>query len=183
MIIDWTHSKANAEKMYINNYVSSGLITGTQWDIILNTLINKSNLTNTDIITNSSSWGNYKNKQLIFTGRKSVAYYNGSNWILAPFGVETTDGTKGTYSGNGGELLTTGASTTTQKYHIFDIAGNLWEWTEEDLHYQTSGQYRVCRGGSLWDTSGDCPACYRLGDRTVSHTSLTFGFRAVLYIK
>lgn len=180
--VDWTHSKANAESMYNNNYVSSGLITGTQWDVILNTMKSKAGLSDSDI-TNSNSWGNYKNKQLTFTGRKAVASHNGSNWILAPFGTQTTDGTKGTYSGNGGELLTTGASTTTQKYHIFDIAGNLWEWTEEDSHYQTSGQYRVYRGGSLWNTSSDRPACYRLGDFTTSWTSANIGFRAVLYIK
>lgn len=180
--VDWTHSKANAESMYNNNYVSSGLITGTQWDVILNTMKSKAGLSDSDI-TNSNSWGNYKNKQLTFTGRKAVASHNGSNWILAPFGTQTTDGTKGTYSGNGGELLTTGASTTTQKYHIFDIAGNLWEWTEEDSHYQTSGQYRVYRGGSYIHSSSDYPACYRAGDFSVSITGLNFGFRAVLYIK
>ena len=180
--VDWTHSKANAESMYNNNYVSSGLITGTQWDVILNTMKSKAGLSDSDI-TNSNSWGNYKNKQLTFTGRKAVASHNGSNWILAPFGTQTTDGTKGTYSGNGGELLTTGASATTQKYHIFDIAGNLWEWTEEDSHYQTSGQYRVYRGGSLWNASSDYPACYRAGDVTTSWTSAVIGFRAVLYIK
>ena len=182
MFIDWTHSKANAESMYNNNYVSSGLITGTQWDVILNTMKSKAGLSDSDI-TNSNSWGNYKNKQLTFTGRKAVASNNGSNWILAPFGTQTTDGTKGTYSGNGGELLTTGASTTTQKYHIFDIAGNLWERTEEDSHYQTSGQYRVIRGGSYFDSSSGYPACYRLGDATTSWTGAHIGFRAVLYIK
>lgn len=180
--VDWTHSKANAESMYNNNYVSSGLITGTQWDVILNTMKSKAGLSDSDI-TNSNSWGNYKNKQLTFTGRKAVASHNGSNWILAPFGTQTTDGTKGTYSGNGGELLTTGASATTQKYHIFDIAGNLWEWTEEDSHYQTSGQYRVLRGGDYLYSSSDYPACYRYGTCSVSHTSLDIGFRAVLYIK
>lgn len=180
--VDWTHSKANAESMYNNNYVSSGLITGTQWDVILNTMKSKAGLSDSDI-TNSNSWGNYKNKQLTFTGRKAVVSHNGSNWILAPFGTQTTDGTKGTYSGNGGELLTTGASATTQKYHIFDIAGNLWEWTEEDSHYQTSGQYRVYRGGSLWNASSDSPACYRSGVDTPSWSSAVIGFRAVLYIK
>ena len=181
--IDWDKSKANAEKMYANNsYVKSGLITGTQWDVILNKMVEKTDLTASSL-TNSESWGNYKNKQLTFTGRKAVASHNGSNWILAPFGTQTTDGTKGTYSGNGGELLTTGASTTTQKYHIFDIAGNLWEWTEEDSHYQASGQYRVFRGGSYVNSSSDYPACYRAGNHSVSDTALRVGFRAVLYIK
>ena len=39
MFIDWNHSKQNAESMYNNDYVNSGLITGTQWDVILNKFI------------------------------------------------------------------------------------------------------------------------------------------------
>lgn len=184
--IDWNKSKANAENMYKNNaYVSSGLITGTQWDVTLNKLVEKTDLTAANL-TNSESWGNYKNKQLTYTGRKATASHNGSNWILQPFGTQTTDGTKGTYKDNvnGGELLTTGASSTTEKYHIFDMAGNLWEWTEETSFYggNTSTQYRVYRGGSYLDASGVYPACYRFYG-TVSGTHLNIGFRAVLYIK
>ena len=178
--VDWTHSKANAESMYNNNYVSSGLITGTQWDVILNTMVSKTDLTNSDM-NNSSAWGNYRNNSISYTGRKATAYHNGSNWILPPFGSHETSTTT-SYSDNHGELLTTGASSTAEKYHIFDIAGNLWEWTEEDSHYATSGQYRVLRGGGYLGTSSDDPACYRAGDNT-SWTSAAFGFRAVLYIK
>ena len=184
MFIDWTHSKANAESMYNNNYVSSGLITGTQWDVILNTLINKTDLTSTDM-TNSSAWGNYMNNSISYTGRLARADYGTTNsraWTLKPFGTLTT-GTTTTYSSNNGDLLTTGASATTEKYHIFDIAGNLWEWTEEDSNYATSGQYRVSRGGSLWDASSAFPACYRNDIDLVSYTGLHIGFRAVLYIK
>lgn len=92
MFIDWTHSKANAESMYNNNYVSSGLITGTQWDVILNTLINKTDLTSTDM-TNSSAWGNYMNNSISYTGRLARADYgttNSSAWTLKPFGTLTT---------------------------------------------------------------------------------------------
>lgn len=186
MFIDWTHSKANAESMYNNNYVSSGLITGTQWDVILNTLINKAGLTSADI-TNSSAWGNYRNTTLSYNGRLAVGDYNKTNssaWTLKPFGSATT-GTTSEYASDYtyGDLLTTGASSTTEKYHIFDLAGNLWEWTEEDSHYATSGQYRVIRGGSSLAASGAYPACYRNGSNTVSHTNLNIVFRAVLYIK
>ena len=178
--VDWTHSKANAESMYNNNYVSSGLITGTQWDVILNTFKSKAGLSDSDI-TNSNGWGNYKNTAIAYTGRKATAYYSSNYWYLPVFGSTETSTTT-SYSDNHGDLLTTGASDTTQKYHIFDIAGNLWEWTEEDSHYATSGQYRVCRGGSYRDTSSDFPACYRTYD-AVSSTPLDLGFRAVLYIK
>ena len=179
--VDWTHSKANAESMYNNNYVSSGLITGTQWDVILNKFKSKAGLSDSDI-TNSNGWGNYKNTAIAYTGRKATAYYSSNYWYLPVFGSTETSTTT-SYSDNHGDLLTTGASDTTQKYHIFDIAGNLWEWTEEDSHYATSGQYRVFRGGCYNSASSDRPACYRDGVDTVSYTSFTLGFRAVLYIK
>ena len=179
--VDWTHSKTNAESMYNNNYVSSGLITGTQWDVILNTMKSKAGLTDEDI-TNSSSWGNYKDTEIPYTGRKATTYYSGSNGILPAFGnTETSTTTE--YPDSQGDLLTTGASSVTEKYHIFDIAGNLWEWTEEDSHYQTSGQYRVHRGGDYLGTSKNNPACFRNGEAPVTWTSCFIGFRAVLYIK
>ena len=180
MFIDWTHAKANAENMYNNNYVSSGLITGTQWDVILNTLINKTDLTSTDM-TNSSTWGNYMNNAISYTGRSARSEKPG-DWILKPFGTLTSGTTEIYYSGSDGDLLTTGASATTEKYHMFDLAGNLWEWTEEDSHYATSGQYRVFRGGCYFNHSNGCPACYRHFD-LVSTTLLGVGFRPVLYIK
>ena len=179
--VDWTHSKANAESMYNNNYVSSGLITGTQWDVILNTLKSKASLSDSDM-TNSSSWGNYKNTAIDYTGRKATAYYSSNYWYLPIFGSTEKSATT-FYSDNYGDLLTTGASSTTEKYHIFDIAGNLWEWTEEDSNYATSGQYRVLRGGGLWDASRDYPACYRSGINPVNNTYFNVGFRVVLYIK
>jgi uncharacterized repeat protein (TIGR02543 family) len=33
--IDYTHAKANAESMYSNFYIQSGLVTGTQWDVVM----------------------------------------------------------------------------------------------------------------------------------------------------
>ncbi len=184
MFIDWTYAKENAESMYNNNYVSSGLITGTQWDVILNTLINKTNLVSGDI-TDSNKWGNYMNNSISYNGRLARADYNSTNsntWTLKPFETKTT-GTTTKYSSNNGDLLTTGASSITEKYHIFDLAGNLWEWTEEDSHYATSGQYRVCRGGSYSSFSSYYPVCSRFGGDIASHTGYDVGFRVVLYIK
>lgn len=181
MFVDWTHAKASAESMYNSNYVSSGLITGTQRDVILNKMKDKAGLSDSDI-TDNSSWGNYKNTSIAYKGRKSIAYHNGLNWILQPFGTASSDKTS-TYTDNHGELLTTGASDVAQKYHIFDMAGNLWEWTEEDSHYATSGQYKVIRGGCFVETSKNRTACYRNGGCTTEWTGDNLGFRVVLYIK
>ena len=186
MYIDWTHAKANAEGMYNNNYISSGLITGTQWDVILNTLINKTDLTNTDIV-NSSSWGNYRDNSISYTGRLALADYGKTNsdaWTIKPFGSITTGTTsKYTKDNTYGTLLTTGASSIAEKYHIFDLAGNVWEWTEEDSHYATTGQYRVYRGGCYIRAYNSYPVCYRNGASIVSSTNFIVGFRVVLYIK
>lgn len=178
--IDWTHAKTNAESMYNNYYVQSGLITGTQWDVILNTMINKTDLTKDDISTDSNRWGNYMNTSIAYNGRLSKITYS-SNWIAQPFGI-LTSGKTTAYSSNAGDLLTTGASSVTEKYHIFDMAGNLWEWTEEDSHYATSGQYRVTRGCGYYSASSTNPACYRSFYST-RDTSPDLGFRVVMYIK
>ena len=195
MFIDCTHSKINAESMYNNDYVSSGLITGTQWDVILNKMVLKKVITASDL-TDSSSWGNYRNTILSYNGRLAVTDYNKTNlskWTLKPFG-KATSGTTSNYTtaNTYGDLLTTGASSTTERYHIFDFAGNLSEWTEEDSRYRNTSldqtaqdetQYRVLRGGSCAYASDTHPVCYRIGGGTISYTSLDLGFRVVLYIK
>ena len=183
MLIDWTHAKSNSESMYNTEYVESNLITGTQWDVVLNTMINKTNLTSSDM-TNNSSWGNYKNTEISYTGRKSTAYLYAAIWRLPPFG-SSESGTTTSYSDNHGDLLTTGASSQAEKYHIFDIAGSLWEWTDEVSFYNgsTNGQYQVTRGGEYLDNFNNFSACYRAGGTVVSNSQIDIGFRPVLNIK
>ena len=170
MFINWTQSKKNSESMYNNSYVSSGLITGTQWDVILNRMVEKTELTEGDL-KSSSKWGNYKDTSINFKGRTAKAYYTSSSWYIPPFGEETEGKTTNYGTANNGDLLTTGASSYTEKYHIFDIAGNVWEWTEEASTYQTSGQYRVVRGGSCINPFATSPACYRYGISPDGHAS------------
>lgn len=181
MFIDWNHSKQNAESMYNNDYVNSGLITGTQWDVILNKFIEKAGLETADL-TNSSKWGNYRNTSISYRGRKSTAYYSSSAWYSPAFG-EVMEGKTTAYSGNNGDLLTTGASPDTERYHVFDMAGNLWEWTEELSTYATSNQYRIYRGGGYIEVVATYSANYRGGSALVTYAGLHFGFRTVLYIK
>lgn len=191
--IDWDTSKKNAESMYSNNYVSSGLITGTQWDVMLKKMVGKTIgettgdskviLTEADLI-NSLKWGNHMDNSIPYTGRLArtdCGSTTSNYWTLKPFGGETT-GTTASYNSNNGDLLTTGASKTVQVYHIYDLAGNLWEWTEEVSHYEKNNNYRVSRGGSYINASGLYPACYR-NYYSVSYTALNVGFRVVLYIK
>ncbi len=184
--IDWTTSQKNAKNMYNTNSVSSGLITGTQWDVMLKRIVEETNLTEGDL-TNSVNWGNHMNNSIEYKGR--IAKANRTDvWHLAVFGGEK-QGKTSSYSSNNGDLLTTGASEQTEKYHIYDVAGNLWEWTDEaSLNKagnadETNIQYRVRRGGVYVHLSTNYPVCYRNGGNVVSHTDFSCGFRVALYIK
>lgn len=145
-------------------------------------MVEKTNLESADL-TSSSKWGNYRNTQINYKGRLAKAYYS-SGWYLPVFGEET-EGTTNMYSSDitYGDLLTTGASSQTEMYHIYDVAGNLIEWTEETSTCATSGQYHVSRGGCYINEHSTYPVCYRHGSDTVNVTTFTLGFRTVLYIK
>ncbi len=186
MFIDWNMSQKNAKNMYNTESVSSGLITGTQWDVMLKQMVERTDLTETDL-TNSANWGNHANNSIEYKGRMARGYYTDA-WYLAAFGGKT-EGRTSSYSAYNGDLLTTGVSRQTEKYHIYDVAGNLWEWTDEASLYkagngnETNVQYSVHRGGGYLYSSAPYPACYRSGTSTDSSTVLDVGFRVVLYVK
>ncbi len=185
MFIDWTTSQKNAKSMYNTNSVSSGLITGTQWDVMLNKMLDKGAIQSSDL-TNSGNWGNYTNNSIEYKGRMARTWYS-SSWYLATFGGNT-EGKTSSYSSGNGDLLTTGASKQTEKYHIFDVAGNLWEWTDETSLYkagtanETNTQYHISRGGGCKHDYRDYTACYR-DSSIITYASSDVGFRVVLYLK
>ena len=192
MFIDWSHAQTNAKRMYNTNSVSSGLITGTQWDVMLKKFVEKTDLEETDL-TNSVNWGNYRDNSIEFKGRMAKAWIS-STWNLGAFGGNTEERTT-IYSTNNGDLLTTGASKQTEKYHTFDVAGNLWEWTDEASLYKEKSinegnvQYRIMRGGTYLSPTVSVasnpyyPVSYRHGQFNSEFTYLYVGFRVVLYIK
>jgi len=186
MFIDWNMSKRNAKSMYNTESVSSGLITGTQWDVMLKRIVEKTNLTEGDL-TNSVNWGNYMNNSIGYKGRMAKTNRTDA-WYLTAFGGKA-EGKTSSYSSNNGDLLTTGASKQTEKYNIYDVAGNLWEHTDEVSLYkegngnETNAQHHVIRGGGAVGIANAYPACYRLGMSIDNSTNFDVGFRAVLYIK
>ena len=167
--VSWNTSKARAQEMYNTISVSSGLITGTQWDVMINTIASKTgaSLTNPD-------WGNYYNIPITYTGGAANTYFQ--------TGVFT--GTGGTKNESERKLLYTGSSVQCMKYNLYDVAGNVWEWTEEVAFRSgnTDTGYRISRGGDNYNMSNKYPVCYRLGDYSVTGTDQDIGFRVVLYI-
>ena len=135
----------------------------------------------------NSTFGNYANTTpKVNIGRTSYIFAD-SSWHQDPF-VETwiadTSKIQGVASTKG-YLWTTGASNEARKKNIYDVAGNVWEWTEETSFYggNSNIQYNVMRGGSSANLSSGNPICFRAGHCNANYTDSTIGFRVVLYMK
>ncbi len=157
-----------ANSMESGKYTSS-LMFGVQWDLVLKYLENKGT-SQAELKTNSESWGNYRYNLWNITNENSKYSKDyGSTWTTGAYGVKAS---------SLGILLSTGSSDTFSKQGIYDIAGNVWEWT---LEY-TSDSSRPCalRGGNYYNNGSDYPAAYRYHVTTTDFGD-DRGFRVVLY--
>ena len=160
-----------ASKMESGNYTSS-LMFGVQWDLVLKYLETKGTA-QADLKTNSTNWGNYCDNLWEITNKNSkYAIY--TNYKLGDW----TSGAYGKKDSNKSVLLSTGASETFSKQGIYDLAGNVWEWT---LEYTANSSYPCAiRGGSYNNDGSIFPAASRNnGDTTFYNDG--FGFRLSLY--
>ena len=161
-----------ASKMESGNHTSS-LMFGVQWDLVLKYLETKGTA-QADLKTDSTSWGNYSNNLWNITNENSkYAILNTSNYTL--------DWTSGAYGVKGSSkeiLLSTGASETFSKQGIYDLAGNVWEWT---LEYTAISSGPCAKRGGNYSSSGSyTPAAYRNNDNTTGYGD-SIGFRLSLY--
>lgn len=92
----------------------------------------------------------------------------------------TQDSTKwGNYSNNGNkQLLKTGNQNYTAPMGIYDLAGNVWEWTLERA--SMSSMPSVVRGGDYSSNGSATPVSYR-GSVRLNLCSGSVGFRCALY--
>lgn len=158
-----------SKNMYSANEIgaTSTLCYGVQWDAIMKFVEDS-----THSITNSTTWGNYKNNAWTIE-RTTAQYTDTTNVKTGNWTAITSDKSK---TSSASYLLTTGASDTFKVKNIFDLAGNVSEWTME----ASSGNYRVNRGGDYDNHGSSIPAstCSRSDPRNRN----TLGFRLALYL-
>jgi len=145
---------------------TSSLIFGIQWDLTMKYIESKGVKTQAELNANSTSWGNYWNAKFDIT-RGKYSSNSGDDYTNV----------NGTYTkvNNVNILLTTGATKRNEALNIYDIAGNVFEWTLES----DSVSYSVVNGGYYYNNGSGRPASNRHGP-TVENSTYNVGFRATL---
>ncbi len=115
--------------------------------------------------------------RLPFESEWEWAARGGQNFTYA--GSDNLDDV-GWYNGNSGSTTHPVGQKQANGYELFDLSGNVWEWTNDD--YDTPGEYRpgagrrVIRGGG-WDFSAlSCRVAIR-GRSAPDNRSLSLGLR------
>ena len=162
---------------------TSSLMFGVQWDLVL-AFMSKDTV---KITSNSTTIGNYMNSafQLSQTGKYAVFSnysFNSSTWILSineTANFVDSSRNKLTQSSDGkGILVTTGTSEQNKVMNIYDIAGNVSEFTLE----KTSLDNSPCagRGGSA-NFYGEGGPAARRGSANANDGYSLLGFRVALW--
>ena len=166
-----------ASKASSSASINSSLMFGIQWDLVLRFLSNKG--VDTSLLNdNSETWGNYK---LEYPLNQSTAH--GYKGIYASSKLTWSE-IESEYTHNGTEYiaLSTGATERNKKKNIYDLAGNMYEWTLEHATYVYRGTSYPCarRGGNFNYSGGGVPASDRDGV-TTSGSGYSLGLRVSLY--
>ena len=162
--VDWYTMYKKCKTLSDNNSnIETGMIWGNQWDRTLMWLMECNAKDETtgkskeEVIDDSSSWGNYRNATFTYTNSSGVT---------------------ATKNENSKTRIPTGSTEYTKANNIYDLAGNVEEWTME----ASATDCRVLRGGSYGYDGDDEPASYRVSSGP-TYSDYSYGCRAALYIK
>ena len=167
-----------ASNMESGNHTSS-LMFGVQWDLVLKYLETKGT-SQMDLKTDSTSWGNYYNNAWNITNSNSkYAIYDDKldnfDWTSGAYGIKDSDTMV---------LLSTGASDDFSKQGIYDLAGNVIEFTLEHANLISraiSESPCAIRGGDYNYNGFFNPAAANRFKYPTFSFDINLGFRVVLY--
>ena len=156
---------------------TSTLMFGIQWDLVLAYLESKG-VPAADLNDDSSSWGNYANNSFPVAEGNKYAIYNQSTYQLGEWNPVPSGYEKPNSGTENGILLSTGAVESNSKMNIYDLAGNVYEWTLE----KSTSTLNPCiyRGGYYRFGGSGYPASTHTGNST-SYSDFSIGFRPALY--
>lgn len=173
--ITWDVAVTLANSWKAGDDYKSGLITGTQWDVICSfigwDICDTPQPTWANLCSNESKnytieiWHSGEEIQSRGIWFKEYYHKNLNASAIFPTGV----------------FIDSKGNRTSQK-NIYDIAGNCAEWTTEVPGH--SNDCRISRGGNAYDNSVSLRATSRSGSSSSNATAVPFvGFRVVLYVK
>ena len=136
---NWHNLYKKCTELKASEKVETRMIWGCQWDVIMNWLISSGAKTSDEVNKDSSSWGNYNNTS-----------------------VKADDGTTVLKANGKDQKLNTGKTTFTMANNIYDLAGNVWEWTQE----ASDTVDRASRGGNYSGYGSSNSASYRSRDNS-----------------
>ena len=183
IIYNWvrlSQAQQLSEKLAVGKKISS-LMFGIQWDLIMKYIENNGNFNNNGanklinqqlIKMDSTKWGNYGDSTFYITNTKARYSENSG-------ATYTQVQSKGYNKTSSNILFTTGATERNRVLNIYDLAGNVYEWTLE----KTNDVEISCslRGGSYRTGGMDNPCSCRYYNRAISSNEYA-GFRSTLYI-
>ena len=207
-------AKAVSAKMYDKAVVKSQLVDGYAWDTtvewmsksidgIANDSTAKGNYANnTGKVINNALYAIHRltirNSDGAWIGWSPNTTYKKGNVTTSARAMTTEERNKYTFKNNTYDdstyryniytELATGSLEDANINNIYDMAGNMWEWTTEtgkhDSKDTDATNYAVLRGGSFHDNGSNSPVSYRNGNNTVGDSYyISIGFRVVLYIQ
>ena len=147
-----------------NNNIETGMIWGNQFDRTLMWLMecnaenSETGKSKEEVIDDSESWGNYSNATFTYTN---------------------SSGSTTTKNSGSSTRIPTGSTEYTKANNIYDLAGNVVDWTMEAYHTNN----RVSRGGYYNGDGTFFPASDRTGSYDPTDSDSRYGTRATLYIK
>jgi len=193
--INQLNARKVSSKMYEGNEtIESRLIDSYAWDTIVNWMAGSG-----VNVKSSTSYGNYVDSTITANGLYAEHILNidkvNSNTETA---IRATNYTNGSIT-LGGELLeetaemkkykrieiATGTAEGTKIKNIYDMAGNMREWTTEiGRHNAVDGNAYAVLRGAAYNCYGDKePISFRRGNFGTSSIAGYIGFRVVLYVK